>query len=427
MARLNLSILVMALGLVGFLVPFEVVAQGKSEITKVRCDHGETITKALQISNLNKPLVIQITGDCHENVSIHRSDTTLSGTDPDSSKIIGIPETDPIKESPITISGARNVIVENLTVTNGGSSGIVVVNGRASILDSVVSANAQDGGGSGIFVGTGGHATIDNVIVEDNPFNGIQIARGGSTAITNSLIQLNGASGIRLDEGGSARIGVDLLNDPGGNTISDNTGGGISLNRSSTARIENNTVEDNESNGIGIYQGSSAQITGNTVLGNRYEIVITDGSTAQLTGNTVTDDSSDHPDNTVPLGVYRSSNARLLGGNTLLQQNTSSSAVALEAFHVVQVRQSGSDSDVLTGPQAVSMGNFATVDLRGSDYTLNGDVGVFEFGTFRVRGTGTIDGDINANSLFTTARERSGSTISLTGSCNGDNCTIAPD
>jgi parallel beta-helix repeat protein len=265
------------------------------------------------------------------------------------------------------------------------------------------------------------------VTVEDNPISGIQISRGGGAAITNSLIQLNGGDGIRLDEGANARIGVDILSDPGGNIIKENSRNGIALNRSSTARIENNTVEDNGNIGVAIWHGSSAQITGNIIQGNNsFEIIVTDGSTAQLTNNTVTDDSSSSSTGTV-LGVFRSSNVRLLGGNTLLQENNAPRAIALSAFHVVQVRQSGSGNDVIDGPRAVEMGNFTTFDLRGSNYTLNGDVRVFEFGAFRVRGTGTINGNIFATSPLSTARERSGSAISLTGSCFGDNCSIVPD
>ena len=421
MTRLNSLSLVMVAGLAGLLAAGEATANAISATKTVKCDNGQTITKALETSNPNKPLIVQVIGTCHENVTVKRSDTTLSGIDPSSSVILGVPETDPIKESPITIRGATDVIVENLTVANGGSSGIVVVTSSATIRSSVVEANAQTlPGSTGIIVGAGSFARIDDVIVRQNPYGGIRGERGGSMVIINSEIQENLDFGIQLRDGANARIGIDRIGILGPNTIENNGGNGIILLRSSSALIYNNTIAGNGRSGINISQGSSAFLRENNIHdSDTYEVVVADGGSARLQGNTLTDDS---PNTGVgaPMEVVRGSNAHLVGDNTLLQQNPSSTAVALEVFHVSSFRQDTGSDDVLTGPIAVSVGNFSSVDLR-QDFTVNGDVGVFEFGTFRVRGTGTINGDISALGLAT-ATEQAGSNVTLNGTCTG-NCS----
>lgn len=89
----------------------------------VDCTAGDTIADALTKSP-GQPLVVNIEGVCNENVTITRNNVTLQGVNPTSSEIRGVAEADPFEESPITLLGAQLVVIDNLTVSGGQSSGI---------------------------------------------------------------------------------------------------------------------------------------------------------------------------------------------------------------------------------------------------------------------------------------------------------------
>ena len=86
----------------------DAVSNGTTTVT-VRCFFGQSINRAIANAPFHAPLVVRIKGFCNENVTVKRDDVTLQGTDPLTSGIRGVPEVDPVKESPITILGAVDV------------------------------------------------------------------------------------------------------------------------------------------------------------------------------------------------------------------------------------------------------------------------------------------------------------------------------
>ena len=139
----------------------------------VYCDFGHGVNWAIAHAPDSRPLVVVIHGVCNENVTIDRSRVTLRGIDPSQSGIRGVEETDPITDSPITIRGGFDVAVENLTVSNGGSSGIAMRSADARIENCVIESNANSDIGAGVFVGASASVRLLGVTVQNNVNGGV--------------------------------------------------------------------------------------------------------------------------------------------------------------------------------------------------------------------------------------------------------------
>ncbi len=213
----------------------------------VDCDEpDQSITRALQKAPLDRPLIIEILGQCRENVTIQRNNVTLRGTDPANSQIIGVPETDPTRESPVTLQGAQEITLEKLTVTNGTSSGIAATASFFEVTDCVIEGN----GFNGIFVGTGALGLINGNVIRDNVRDGVAAQFGGFAEIIDNTIE-NNRNGVGVSRNGSALIGQDLLGNAGPNLIANNREDGILIFAEGSALIAGNTVRANNTGGAG--------------------------------------------------------------------------------------------------------------------------------------------------------------------------------
>src|SRR5580765_2569575 len=105
----------LAAGALAFVVNSPVRGDSIKSVS-VDCDAGETIAKALTKGDERKPLLIQISGTCSENVLIDRNDVVLASTSGGT-----VRGTDPAIN--VIVVTASRVTIDGLTVT-GGRNGI---------------------------------------------------------------------------------------------------------------------------------------------------------------------------------------------------------------------------------------------------------------------------------------------------------------
>jgi hypothetical protein len=353
----------------------------EAKTVKVKCNHGDTIADALTQGMPGEPLVVNIWGVCNENVTITRNHVTLQGKNPNRSEIRGVPETDPFEESPITLLGAQLVVIDNLTVSGGGSSGIAASASFFTVSNSVI----EDNGFHGIAVFAGSVARIDDNMIHGNSRHGISVTAAFAQIINNTIE--DNVDGIRVFAGGNALIGETIGGTPGPNTIKTN-GTGIAVTGPGRAVIRNNTmIEDNMNHGVLAHLGGSVELTNNTISGNGvYGLFVNEGSSARLGGgNTIVSAEGDFNIGAA-VAVYRSSSLRIRGGNTLENTagrfitNDSSAAggFALDVEMGSSFRQDGGHTTIIGNVDSFNQStvDFRNVDITGSVYAdgLDGNV-----------------------------------------------------
>lgn len=192
-----------------------------------------------------------------------------------------------VGEDGITVTGVRGVLIQNLTVQNGGEAGIrsrsgaglnlsnVIVqdNGKWGVLvennamaflsDSTVRRNGQDG----VAVENKSSAAIQNSTITNSIEDGIAIKNGSSARISNSIVENNGEDGISIDNGSSAEINNNTM--VKGNGFAPNVkASGISVENNSSAEIRASTITINKIDGVTVEGASSAVIRESTITGN---------------------------------------------------------------------------------------------------------------------------------------------------------------
>jgi hypothetical protein len=343
----------------------------------------QTITSALN-QTPGRPLTINVTGPCTENVTITRDDVTLQGTGATKALITAANAA----LSTITLNGARRVTLDNLDV-RGGSNGIAGVRGADFDLRNCTARNNTI---RGVAVSNHSTATVNNCILELNQ-DGALAANSGNLYITNSTIQNNTADGVIAVRNSHVRIGQDIngsavlgpvtiTGNPSngvviteasvgiivggivekaapGNPLPASTSGvifvgrasraaigvgsnnvqaativrngqgdGIEVQDSATANIVNTTIT-NVSNGIIVRNGASArigidettQLAGNTITANRRTgIVVNEGASADIGGNNINANGTDATQ-TSRFGISVSASSVLLAGGNTIQNN----------------------------------------------------------------------------------------------------------
>ena len=206
---------------------------GSRTISDVLADKGDK----------DKPLVLQVRGNCSESVTINRDDVTLEG-DPAGATINGS----------VTIDNARRVVVSNLTVTNASADGITVINGAsATIRRSQVVLN----GGYGIMVRNGSFAIVERNVLSNNgrtnpQASGINVAVGSTArglenvmeGNPNAAIEVGDSSNYRSEgdtasSGPSGRVALDIYRAGFVDVRRVTATGNIDLNQQSQLQVRN--------------------------------------------------------------------------------------------------------------------------------------------------------------------------------------------
>jgi parallel beta-helix repeat protein len=205
---------------------------------------------------------VQVSGTCHENVTIAlgKDGITLEGGG--TAAITG-----PDVTQATVVVRAKDVTIRGFTIT-GGLAGIAVTQGGTGLIDGNTVRNT---GGYGVIVSQLSSAVIVNNTLQSNFQAGIGVAEtsfafigfvtASDTVASPNFITGNRAQGIAVFRGSYARIV--------GNDISNNGGNGVNVRESSSAQISNNAVNGNGNNGILVAQGSGVLLgadTGNTIF-----------------------------------------------------------------------------------------------------------------------------------------------------------------
>ena len=247
---------------------------GSGGAVTVDCTAGQTVSQALASGAQQ----ITVRGTCVESLDVNRDDVTLlaepGGTirGPDSNV------------NTINVRGNR-VTIDGVTIT-GGRNGITGI-GAANL--TLRNCTVQSTGRSGISYANGSSGTVDGCTVQFNPRDGIAVD-GAQATITSSTV-MNNRNGILVVDSGTSRIGMNDRLEAAGNTISRNGASGVALSQGASATIVANTITENGTNasspgrsGIGLFLSSTADIIGgNTISGNAGPgIAVSLGSTAVI-------------------------------------------------------------------------------------------------------------------------------------------------
>jgi Right handed beta helix region len=188
------------LGLSGSLDRGVGVAGADSAVKKVKCDTGQTLTEALQKAKPGDTL--QVTGTCHERVTITTDRLTLDGGG--SAVLDGGDGPTEFFEAVVTIDGVQGVTLMGFTIQNSPSLGILGVGGAAFV---VQDTTMQHNGAAGIFLNNNSSAELIDVEVKDSGGIGIPV-QNNSTAVFKGHISCTGSgdNGIAVQSGSTLEI-----------------------------------------------------------------------------------------------------------------------------------------------------------------------------------------------------------------------------
>ena len=224
------------------------VAAREAQTFTVNCARGQTITKALELGDSRKPMLVVVRGTCNEDVAIMRDDVTLQG-DPTVGGTINGSSTG----NTINIVAADRVVLDRLTI-NGGVNGV-----RIAGTLSVAIANSEIRGAtqSGVALNNA-HASINNCTIE-NAGNGVSL-QAATARLQNNKIRANGGHGVYLN--GRSHISSN------GNTISSNGSNGIMAEENSNVSSLRDTISSNGAGGVLVVKASYASLNQGTVASN---------------------------------------------------------------------------------------------------------------------------------------------------------------
>ena len=206
-------------------------------IHTVDCSAGEKIQDKIAAAGPGD--IIQVSGDCSENVAIP-SEVVRITIDGQGKTVIQAPP----KGDGFFIRG-REITIKGFTIT-GGRDGIHL---------------------SG--VAAGASANIVENTIRKTGRHGIHLDHSSVGRIAGNTIEDVHTCGIDVAESSVARVGYLLRPlGHGPNTIRNSGEHGISVNRGSSARIVGNTIANNKGSGVFVTRNSQADIFGNSISGN---------------------------------------------------------------------------------------------------------------------------------------------------------------
>lgn len=263
-----------------------------------------TISAALaRASFRGEPTVINVTGPCSENVTVHDLDAVTITTS------TGASITDPTggAKSVFDIQRSHDISISNLTISAPplAGSGITAGNGYAAVSCQFASScfltnnSITSGTGDGVFVARGSNAEINGGTVSNNVGRGIVANFGSRAGVTGVTLNNNGgATGsaqIRLYSHSSLLLRFS--------SVTNNTSYfGVRLTDHSSAEFGEDVISGNVSGGVSLEGGSEAAFyavgTGTSITGNQGGgVLIWDVSLANFwgpgeTGTSATDNVS---------------------------------------------------------------------------------------------------------------------------------------
>lgn len=229
------------------LMPLDAVAKKPSPYWTVNCDEGGSVQAAIEATEPWKPLRVDITGVCREEIYIARDDVKLRGTDENAAIA-------PSTESAVYVVGGQRIVIEKLTLS--GPEGALVTDSAFVTLRDVT----LEGSYNGIDAVDGSNIVIEDSRVRNNELDGILLEKGGTLSMSNTVVSGNERGGVRLNKNSSGVISDSEIS---GNL----SGFGVSISDSSSVHIKGATlINGNGSNGISVVMHSNVRIFSDPVI-----------------------------------------------------------------------------------------------------------------------------------------------------------------
>ena len=231
------------LGALFFFIP-QVLADNTRHVD---CDKGESIQHRLDKSRDGD--VIEISGNCSENILIERDRIALRG---EPGATINGPDA---TVSTIHVAG-HNIRIEGFTSISGGRNGIKVGNSASAVIED---NTIQGVGRDCISINRHAYATVERNTLQNCTRRRVNVSWSSAADIFTNTITGNGERGIQVQ----ATSGADIAE----NTITDNGSDGIRVRRNAHIRLSEggnnvmtNVFERNGVRGVRCQQNASIRV-----------------------------------------------------------------------------------------------------------------------------------------------------------------------
>lgn len=154
---------------------------------RVDCTTGQSIQRALEVKA--DELVVEISGVCAEDLLIHRDNVTLRGADPAVDGVRGVAAGVTSADGVVEVRRARNVRIENLTISEGGKSGLTV---NQALNVSVANCRLVNNGRHGLAVHSSLEVDVRDTEMGGNMGRGISVFDGYNVNCLRCTIEANG-------------------------------------------------------------------------------------------------------------------------------------------------------------------------------------------------------------------------------------------
>lgn len=191
------------------------------KMKRVRCDRGARLSRFIKWARNGTTL--KIFGKCNETIVITKDNLRLLGAQDASIDGAGL-----LSEAVILIQGARNVVIENLSVVNGSDQGILATQGATG--------------------------KLSNLVVEEHKTVGISIDRS-QFEVSDVEVSQNGTGGMDIFSASTILATGKII-------ASNNTGDGIAVNGKSFFELRGAQIiaNSNAGSGVSVINDSRLQI-----------------------------------------------------------------------------------------------------------------------------------------------------------------------
>ena len=357
----------------GYLVLFAGCAL--AAMKDVDCNKGQKLETALDKADPGDTLRVQ--GVCHERVTITTDRITLLGEGLavlDGGSVPG-----GSFSGVVEIEGTQGVVLNGLTIRNGGGNGVI---GQSGAAFAVRYSNVQDNKLTGIVVADGSTAEVSDCTMRNNSLGADVFNRSSVVFRGNVTITQNRAGGIETNGGTSLEVRGGTLH------VDSNGGDGILVSNSILSLLGFDesvgsaiTANHNQGNGMRLGNGNvlvvgtdfppgsfSIMASGNNGTG----ILVAGGGSIVSPFGTL---KLEAQNNAVGLNFGSGGSAVLIGGLNVRDDDTGLLADAAATLTLVSIPPN---------PSAIQSNKTTDVDLRFGTRTTINDVAI---GTLKCDGT----------------------------------------
>lgn len=242
----------------------ETTARRYARHLRVRCDRGESLSRAIGLARERQ--IVRFSGTCFESIVIAKDHLTLLG-EHDAT----IDGSQSPSEAVVFIDGARDFVLENLTVQNGSDQGVLATHQAQGVIKNLV---AQNNGTVGLSVDRS-HIEIVDVALDNNQTSGMDAFTGSTVVAQGSLsAENNGGDGLAVNGKSFFELRGAVV------SASENAGTGVSIINDSRLQIfsfpeaqgSTITADNNGFAGIGIL-GSELGVVGSQYFGSGANVI----------------------------------------------------------------------------------------------------------------------------------------------------------